>query len=108
MSDGPAPFALPQRAPVRVREGNPRPATIGVPDRPPAVPAPERTAPERTAPERTAPVPTDETFWASIGDACLLPLRGPGIYWVFSIGALSVAVAILGMLASFMPFVGAA
>lgn len=99
-SDGPAPFALPQRAAHRVREVNPRPAPLA--------------APERTPPPAPAPAPPPEgasadgaSFWESIGDGCLLPLRGPGLYWIFAIGAFSVAVSILSMLASFVPLIGA-
>ena len=46
------------------------------------------------------------SFWESLGSAFALPFSGVGPYWVFAIGAWSVAVGVLGLLSSFMFLLG--
>ena len=46
------------------------------------------------------------SFWQSIGAAFALPFSGSGPYWIFAIGAWSVAVGVLGFLSSFLFVIG--
>jgi hypothetical protein len=83
----------PERPPRPRRAAPPAPASVGVA--------------ERRSPATARTLADTRSFWATLGDAFTVPLRGPGLYWVFAIAALSVAVSVLSFLASFVPILGA-
>jgi len=76
------------------------PAAAGRPlqARPPAQPVASVAPPARAVDTRT--------FWESLGSACLLPFTGPGVFWIVTIAAWSIAASLLSFLAGFALIAG--
>jgi hypothetical protein len=48
------------------------------------------------------------SFWETLGHALLLPFSGHGLYWIAAVSVWSIAVGELGLVAQFVPLIGAA
>jgi hypothetical protein len=92
---------LPRAQRAEARPPRPRPER-----RPAPAPTPARAATPARPPQPARTSADVRSFWETIGDGFALPLRGPGLYWVFSIAVLSVAVSVLSLLGSVVPMFG--